>query len=802
MNKQLNKHIKYLVNTFKNNQKTDEWYKLRNKIITSTDVATILNKNKYQNKFELLQIKNNQLNSSNNDNKTEIIWGNAFEDIARNIYSNLNNNLKIFETGLINHNKYNWLGASPDGICENGELVEIKCVFGSRNIIEIPEIYYIQTQIQLEVCNLDICNLFQCKFIEISKEYYNNNKNDFMFGYNKDLNIYYKLANYTINIINRDKNWFSNVQPILYNFFCDMNNFNKNNKRKYDNDNNNIIETRSSKRIKKYIKENNNKLINIYKFKNYFTNNCLIDWLNLYGERNGYYKKNIFSEYNFNKNNNYLINNFDLLIDNFYNKNNNTNNNNDNIIINFNNDILDNYKDIFNNYNNNVIKNFKVCDDKYTGYIKYLVPGNILNYIFFNENNNTNNNNKNKQKKNIIYFDDNKYYNCDLINKYNTKYIREFAILNNRILLNNLKQNNLIDNINENEIILIRNYENEKDINKIKYEIININFENNEKVDNCIKWYKDLEKEGNNWKLEDIQHLELRPNLSYNLNSPWYQVLKNIAFQLKDPICLYKINLNQRKKLYENSIYTYNDSKLLTQNIIKLHPITLKQIELINSNKKIIPEEKDWDIEIWEEDEDYEIFVDLETFSGKMMTNYGLETENDKSFVYMLGCGYLNNKKERYTFKNYNTTEFTYENEKDIFIKWINTLNKKIDKYDLKYIKLYHWGNIEENIINSKLDKYDLSLTNNAYINYIDLLEVFRNIPIVIKDVFNYGLKDVVKKMDEYGYINCKWDEEINGNITLSLINNKEMLEQVIRYNEKDVLALYEILKFLRRKYL
>ena len=60
-------------------------------------------------------------------------------------------------------------------ILASGKIVkgklEIKCVV-SRKIKDIEPFYYwVQVQIQLEVCNLEECDFFQCKFIEYkSKE--------------------------------------------------------------------------------------------------------------------------------------------------------------------------------------------------------------------------------------------------------------------------------------------------------------------------------------------------------------------------------------------------------------------------------------------------------------------------------------------------------------------------------------------------------------------------------------------------------------------------------------------------------
>jgi hypothetical protein len=62
------------------------------------------------------------------------------------------------------------LGASPDGISEDGVMLEIKCPV-SRKITGIPPRYYwCQVQGQLEVCELDRCDFLECKLKEYEDE--------------------------------------------------------------------------------------------------------------------------------------------------------------------------------------------------------------------------------------------------------------------------------------------------------------------------------------------------------------------------------------------------------------------------------------------------------------------------------------------------------------------------------------------------------------------------------------------------------------------------------------------------------
>ena len=98
-------------------------------------------------------------------------WGQKYEPLSVLIYEN-NYNTRVEDFGCIKHTKYTFLGASPDGINVDtnsqlyGRMLEIKNVV-SREINGIPKKeYWVQMQLQMEVCDLDECDFLETKFIE------------------------------------------------------------------------------------------------------------------------------------------------------------------------------------------------------------------------------------------------------------------------------------------------------------------------------------------------------------------------------------------------------------------------------------------------------------------------------------------------------------------------------------------------------------------------------------------------------------------------------------------------------------
>lgn len=109
-----------------------------------------------------------------NTNST-LHWGNKYEPISVMIYEDMFNT-KVGLFGCIKHEKYNFLGASPDGINvdkENeryGRMLEIKNIV-NREINGVPKKeYWVQMQMQMETCELDECDFLETKFYQCENE--------------------------------------------------------------------------------------------------------------------------------------------------------------------------------------------------------------------------------------------------------------------------------------------------------------------------------------------------------------------------------------------------------------------------------------------------------------------------------------------------------------------------------------------------------------------------------------------------------------------------------------------------------
>ena len=179
--KKLQEQFDKLKNLPQPEQRTKEWFDYRHNRITASDTASAIDENPYE-PVESFILKKCDPEHKFLDN-ANVYHGKKYEPIATLIYEHIYNS-KVTEFGALPSDRYQILGASPDGICSNqtldykfsnmlGTMLEIKCtvmrqIYTSGKIAGhiCPFYYYCQVQQQLECCDLDKCDFWQCKISE------------------------------------------------------------------------------------------------------------------------------------------------------------------------------------------------------------------------------------------------------------------------------------------------------------------------------------------------------------------------------------------------------------------------------------------------------------------------------------------------------------------------------------------------------------------------------------------------------------------------------------------------------------
>jgi putative phage-type endonuclease len=184
----LNSNVKRLLEATYFEQRSPEWLELRENMLTASDAATAIGANPYEKPRDLLVKKVGKKKWDGNEATRR---GTILEPIARDLYD-ARYNRKSHEIGLVQHPVHTWLGGSPDGITEDGLLIEIKCPLTRKITDKVPKHYIAQIQVLMEILDLPECDFIQYR--DVPEEF-------------------------VVTNVPRDREWFATNLPIMRAFW-------------------------------------------------------------------------------------------------------------------------------------------------------------------------------------------------------------------------------------------------------------------------------------------------------------------------------------------------------------------------------------------------------------------------------------------------------------------------------------------------------------------------------------------------------------------------------------------------------
>jgi len=816
---------KFIKNWNKIKQKTPKWYCERNKVITASDVSSILEINPFNSKYEILQNKSKPYKEEDSKNETPATkWGEFHEPLAKKIYETIpliNGNRRVHEVGLIYHSKYKWLAASPDGIVEcienNPEhkwwLLEIKCPFKrefKNKGHKIPSYIWIQTQIQMEVCDLPFCHLLQCK-------------------YTRDNEIS-TLLNKKITTIWRDKNWFDNVALPKLKDFWDL--------------------IQKAKKYDTFLNPypNPKEWVSLDSFSGFLLKDPIIDWLNMYSThsivQNLLQKKPITTSGYKNKVKKRL-NIFKTIIDKI------TKYGNENKL-----NILY-ISDINEKWNENLsVNKYEVTKKALEENIDILIRPVLLDYkrkihgipdIIM----------KSSVAKNFLK----KYHN-------NINGLRYLSGRNDYTvfcitLKHNFPHNGLLgkwDNLLKNKYTFYASIINNiVKSDKTGVSLIGANtcilFDPDTidsvdyvKINEGVTWIKTIREKGDDW-LECIKsnkipnNRNIMPNICNKFDQKWRHVKKDLAEKWGELTLLWYCGINQRNRAHDNGIYSWklNESNLSSNDIVKSlysddeekndfssrKRIISSMIDLNRSQTKIYSSRNFGEItEPYIDTENaLEVYIDFEVLSGKNINkNYSKRLQTPQDIIYLIGMQWKSPETNSLEFKSFVSYSLTSSSEKKMLNEWWDTVRTLRRQTKSEKVILYHWSPAEERFINRAFKRHSLPHIKegleSSYYDFRDLMEMFVDAEVVIRDVWGYSVKDVAKGLHKYGLISEVWDDNEKGGdiinsgegtlvtatncykealLTGCNVNNNPNFRPICEYNKMDCNVLYHLLSFLRK---
>jgi hypothetical protein len=357
------------------------------------------------------------------------------------------------------------------------------------------------------------------------------------------------------------------------------------------------------------------------------------------------------------------------------------------------------------------------------------------------------------------------------------------------------------------------------------------------RISSGIKWLRTVAKHGTTWTI-DHNIPELYPNMCNKYDSPYRERKQVIAKKMGELTTLWNIGITQRRFAHSQGIKSYYHPECSAVNLgIKSDKNAAIINNFINTsvgmhggqntngvNRKICNNVGYWQTVIGERNIKYlDFFLDFETVPNSLVENNITSTYQ---IVFMIGVGHID-ELGQWQFANFTTIKKSFDSQLDIFLQFFTYINHIKEQYinndatvaatsnsaDEYIIRMFHWSNAEIAIINkfNSMSDYLFDNTLNNII-FIDLLKIFKDIPIFIKNALSFSLKDIARAMFNEKLIETCWDDNSavsNGYdamikiIPLMHIDNLQsehynLINDIARYNEIDCKVLMEILSFMR----
>ena len=356
-----------------------------------------------------------------------------------------------------------------------------------------------------------------------------------------------------------------------------------------------------------------------------------------------------------------------------------------------------------------------------------------------------------------------------------------------------------------------RNYTCLNKLGKISYDTVDICYR--EITKNAIQWIRDLKKYGNQWSVNPPSRKELFPNMCID-SGKWNLQKQKIANHIGEMTSIWYVGERNRNTAIQNGIKSWYNKKCNSK-IMNINGIRAPIIDaILNINRqtrdKIRPRIIQNNMYDWKTVSN-ELYIDFETISDIFANFDNLPKQDRTDMIFMIGVGWKQN--ETWKYKNFICKKPSYDEEYRIMNQFTDFL------YDNDFPKLYFWS-AETNLWKiAKNRQLGINSINKNHINTHwnlrnthDLSKLFTTEPIVIKDCFKFGLKEIAKAMRKHNMISVEIESKCNSGM-MAMINawncyassknpiNSKIMKDISKYNEFDCKVLYEIISYLRENH-
>jgi len=200
-----------------------------------------------------------------------------------------------------------------------------------------------------------------------------------------------------------------------------------------------------------------------------------------------------------------------------------------------------------------------------------------------------------------------------------------------------------------------------------------------------------------------------------------------------------------------------------------------------------------------------DLYVDFETIPEIINDPITDVVCKRHAYIFMIGVGFLSKRTGEWRYKSFTMKQLTLGEEARVMRQFMRFVMRHPRG------RLHHWHNAEPKFWQDALARHpDLSF-GNQFLDWFDIADLFRAVPLTIKGCLNFSLKNVARSMAKAGHIQTVWsDDGMSDGLECAARaflmysegggseNAMTEMNEIKTYNEVDCKVLFDILNYLR----
>ena len=339
----------------------------------------------------------------------------------------------------------------------------------------------------------------------------------------------------------------------------------------------------------------------------------------------------------------------------------------------------------------------------------------------------------------------------------------------------------------------------------------------------ACEWVRELRRDGAAWEvLPNPTRPELYPNCGNQQDGPWHAAKRRIAEELEDLTLLWQVGAPGRRKGHEAGVYRWRDPRC-TPAVVGVTGEraavlqALLEVNRTTDGEQVRPARIAAAEDEWRPEPALEFYVDFETVSDLADDFSDIPERDGQPLIFMIGCGHL--EEDQWRFGSFVADALTEESEAAIIDAWLahmQAVRLRLASSG-EAPRVIHWSPAEisnfETAYNSAKERHPgKDWPSPRWFDFLD--RVVKAEPVVVRGAMAFGLKAVAKALHGHGLIETLWgdgpadglgamvgawwcqDESKRTGKTLPEI---DLMKEIRQYNEVDCRVMMEVIRYLRR---